>query len=483
MQEYIVQKHLKKPSTFAELKAVRNAIAYFQKRVKNNPGKGFEAYIDIPQWYDFGDSPIEDEQGTFDLRRPTSQTIGRYKGFNLGRWVLTNIEDFDLAGVLAKHGRTSQDWNDLLDKVVMRGRCADYVTVLESVLQAGWLTTDDLEGGEYGLPLLPTNFVSDSGHIFVEWREYSTPILNHIVSLGHGTIPENLYAELLQSCENQSIPVCKSFRIVALTYNERGARIGYRIEFFRGEETSTFDLFESELNAEGTTLWQSLASRGFHVESDRRARDTFKELIRCWEIGDRSVTVYSRPGWHHQDQLFIAPNGDVVVDAEFHVTGRNYDLADGIRIGGGAGRVIVVDPSSDPRPHSLKLQTWRERVARPVWQHETPQFAFGLTVGCAGAIASLIGEHVGFYYYGRTSTGKSVAQRLGASCVGAVQPDLGVLVNAAISQEEQLPALRKANGSCLHVEDTQTGKANIERLVYQTESAADGVVTPITISS
>ena len=88
--------------------------------------------------------------------------------------------------------------------------------------------------------------------------------------------------------------------------------------------------------------------------------------------------------------------------------------------------------------------------------------------GVAGAVVQLAGlDTIGFHFQAESSIGKTISQRLGASCVANPKPDKGVLVTTRGTDNAFEGKFEKGNGSSVHLDEAKSGNAKtFEALIF-----------------
>lgn len=253
--------------------------------------------------------------------------------------------------------------------------------------------------------------------------------------------------------------ICGFLRVLARAVDENGDLCGYEIEHLdhTGQKRRRV-VSERQLAGEGTTLFQELGEAGLWINGDVDARNAFRKLIREWSI-NRTITIYSRPGWHCDWTAFVCPTGEIIRPDDAPNTDARL-----------ASDVLV----KDRRPGG-SLEAWKAGVGFQIWNGDTPQFAIGLLAGVTGPLLPLPDvDSFGLYFYGPTECGKTTAQIIAAGTVANPEPRQGVLITLDdVDDKNGLQAwFRTAYGAGPHIDDTKTGKdRKVEAILHQ---ASDG---------
>jgi hypothetical protein len=117
----------------------------------------------------------------------------------------------------------------------------------------------------------------------------------------------------------------------------------------------------------------------------------------------QEILIVKRPGWHAiagcPHQIFVAPDGEVIGAPE----GLNLELAQSAKIPPGIAK-------------SGDLEGWRATVGIAISAENTPHWTLGILAGFAAPFLSLAGlDTCGISLSGRTTLGKTLAERLGVS--------------------------------------------------------------------
>lgn len=350
-------------------------------------------------------------------------------------------------------------------------------------LEAGLISLDDLQNPKYrGGPLLPLGFLCDvdytHGDIFGAWQTYKKGPRANVGGLAQVAKKRDLHRSFQSMLKAQkgviegALPVCSYVRVEARIADENGENRGLRLAFYDADGRLHYhDVSEALLNTEGTGLFAELGAAGLSVSTDAIGRTAFRRLLKSWRT-ERRATLYSRPGWHAKNSLFITPSGFAIERMSDQWSGHERTLSPSVR---------VRNPIRHDGANDTEAEGWWRGVVGEIWKGDTDQFAFGMLAGCSGVLASLIGESFGFHFAGRTSIGKTTTQIIAAGCVADPKPKQGVLVTADLRPHELDQALRGATGTCLHIDDNKTGNINVQTLGYL---ATSGLwQTPFTIST
>ena len=351
-------------------------------------------------------------------------------------------------------------------------------------LRKGLITLDDLHG-PYGNTILPSGFVIDhdiGNDIYETWKVYDKKLEKRIAEAevdpdsNIGPNARSLDArkkQLKETAKEESRRVCSYFRVDAHTIDENGNKVGYRIAYYDASDTPhTHDITEALVDGEGSALFQEFARIGVSVNPDPQARTALRRLLKSWTT-DRTVLLYSRPGWHHDNTVFLTPVGRPIFAEGAKIPARTHALQDGACV---ADKALPDSPENDA--------AWRQDVMAEIWKGDTDQFAFASLTSCCGALTALLDTAAPvFLFHGPTTTGKTTAQVVAAS--GVANPRVideqaqGTLVIAG--KQKVSDVARRSCGTCLHIDDTKSGNLDVETYVYKT--AADSGAPPGTISS
>jgi hypothetical protein len=439
--------------------------------------------------------------------------VCKFEGFDLSHWLFAvDLDEFDLLEALARNGRSVSDWNELADE----RDGSDFIQVILECLRRGYLTLRDLE--LYGGPVLPDGFeCSDSIKLRIE--SYDVTALR--VCEKRQFLVSDDVIELFKSYRCQSVPVCWRFRGASRFAYVFVGHGGYRFEFLDGEEVRSADITDAELRSEGSGLWKRLARDGFIVESTKQAQDAFRTLLRDWPILDQkpSLLKFSRSGFHCDNLVYVSPNGDAVIDQAYEGS-RLFDLAAEAKISGGTGRTIAVECRTHPIDESRSaaggdleapgyqgsarrnspsatlsealadLAPFKAEVLDPVFGNPDFQaIAYSILQTCSGIVTGLAeSEGLGILWWAHardgapsSSTGKSTAQRIGASIAGSHEENQGLFLKADLSRDHLKNKLFQLTGGALHLDESATAKLGVEALAYTAGGSATS--TPFSLSS
>lgn len=338
---------------------------------------------------------------------------------------------------------------------------------IKQSLHNGWITLDDLQDPAFGGgPLLPDGFTVGDEH--GDGSEICFTKVIHDASLvrqvaAERALPRNLRSYgLIKTLEKRIkdeaqvifTRLCDYIRVDAITQNEHGERLGRRLAYFAPNgDLQYYDIADMLLDGNGSALVAELSKIGLTFDSNPKLWPAVVRMLKDSEA-PRRVVLYSRPGWHQSNRLFVTPSGLVLTADRFDTPGVKHALASD------------VFPNQGIFADDAHRAAWQSVVVAQIWQGDTDQFAFAHLLGCAGVLSSLIDENFGFHFWGHTSIGKTTAQIIAAACVADPAAKKGNLVTADLNAHQVDAVRQRATGTCLHIDDLKTGKINLETLAY-----------------
>lgn len=237
------------------------------------------------------------------------------------------------------------------------------------------------------------------------------------------------------------VPITANFDVVGRVEDEHGQNKGTEIEF--GDENGrriTYVVRDADLHSDdGKATRAALASIGLKVETNKK--NEFNRLMNGL-ISGRTIVVVSKPGWHRlstDEPVYLTAAGKVIGAK----CSENWRLADG------AG-------AEDRKGEKGTPDGWLTDVvgAAEVSQAWAPHHAFGLMVGIAGPLVTLVGSSsFAFYFQGDSSRGKSTTQHIIAACAGNPKHGEGTAFTckATVNAVERLAAI--ANDATLGLDE------------------------------
>jgi hypothetical protein len=257
----------------------------------------------------------------------------------------------------------------------------------------------------------------------------------------------------------EPVRICNTVYPVAHVVDENGIPRGRQVRFWDGKGWQLHTIAARLLESEGAALFQNLTDNGLPINNAPLARAAFRDIVKAPAL-TRTVTQYSRPGWHAH--RFVLPTG--------------YSLS---ATEPSPSRVLVArEAATLDQTQGGTFEAWREGVADEIWKGDTPQFAIGQLAGMAGVITNLLKvDHPVVHFSGPPASGKSTAQIIAAGLTANPEPQQGTLVEL---QEDVEAALPKGYGTCAHIDDpTKHGSpTKVEQLMYRALR-----LCPFTVSS
>ncbi len=189
--------------------------------------------------------------------------------------------------------------------------------------------------------------------------------------------------------------ICAPLHVVAMTRDGRSGEWGRLLEWRDKDNVLHQWAMPLELlQADGVDVRRELARQGLYI-APGKARDLLATYLQVWPIDARARCV-DRLGWH--GPVYVLP-GEAIGDAGEHVVFQN---------------VHAIEPAFSI---AGTVDEWRDRVA--ALAQGNSRIVFAICVALAGALLEPAGEDSGgFHLRGTSSTGKSTAEKVGASVWG-----------------------------------------------------------------
>jgi hypothetical protein len=220
------------------------------------------------------------------------------------------------------------------------------------------------------------------------------------------------------------------------------------------------DLDRGEFAANrGQPAKKALFEAGLRTELNGEA--TVLDLLKR-SSPETEIAIVHRPGWHRAPaqphSVFIAPNGEIlsaerIVDLELALSAR----------------------MSPQTAKSGTLEDWCRAVEIALAVHDCPHWTLGVVGAFAGPIVELTGlDTLGIDFTGRTSSGKTLAQRLAASAWSTPDHRRGGLFQSARATVNAMEALaQRASGTVLALDDLGNLDAKqVSALLYAVSGGA-----------
>ncbi len=214
------------------------------------------------------------------------------------------------------------------------------------------------------------------------------------------------------------VPLCGVFDVVGRSSNADGTEAAGRIISFANENGKRVELtlLMADLVTDGRTVIARLAGAGLPIYTHtKEGHDNLLALLRSI-TPKRLVPTMQAPGWVRGDTGdvlgYLAPSGDYIRAVEDAPAVRLVETA----------RAEVVKPGGT-------LAGWQGAADAAIQRaSENPYWLLTLCAGFAGPLLGLTrADPCGLALSGRTSKGKSLAQRLGASVWASPRTGDGVL--------------------------------------------------------
>ena len=239
-----------------------------------------------------------------------------------------------------------------------------------------------------------------------------------------------------------TVPVATPFGVPArLRHADQQDAYGLRcvVQDMNGQPRAVdFDRGElAKLNA--SEIRSKLYAAGLRTEADG-------ELVamQCLKAADpeREIVVYHRPGWHDMAgasaPVFICPGGKVIGARD----GASVELAAAAR--------LELDVATGGT-----LEGWKEAVGAALSEPGCPHWVLGVVAGFVAPLISLTGlDTCGINLSGRSSSGKSTAQRLAVSAWST--PDIrrqGLAQSARATINAMEACAQRATGTVLSLDE------------------------------
>lgn len=198
-------------------------------------------------------------------------------------------------------------------------------------------------------------------------------------------------------------PIASPFGVLArLRFADQDDAYGLRIAVEdMGGRRREIDIDRGTLAKQaGTEVRALLFDAGLRTEDDGEL-----VAVRCLKAADpvQEITVVRAPGWHtlagQDDRFFVCPSGQIVGGSD----GNPLELSAAARISASVAK-------------GGTLEGWKAAVAAAVAIPGCQHWALGAMAGFAGPLIALLGlDTCGINISGRTSGGKTTAQRLAVS--------------------------------------------------------------------
>ena len=256
----------------------------------------------------------------------------------------------------------------------------------------------------------------------------------------------------------KALKVCRVFEVVGIAYQEGGRDIEVTIRFEHRSREKVGIVERSFLLADtvrdagevvaglvGDGLMMNAAT-GAH---ENGALNALKNLLRSIET-DREAHIRLKPGWTADQQVYVAPSGEVV--------------------GGEADAYLLAEAMRTAKPRG-ELAEWREAASAACGGTNGGHMLMGLLSGFAGCAADFVNWDTSpvIAFEGASSKGKSTAQKIGASVWGP--PDhRGLLMKADATPTAIETYAQRGNGAVVALDDEGASKidaAEKQRLVLQ----------------
>ncbi len=218
--------------------------------------------------------------------------------------------------------------------------------------------------------------------------------------------------------DGKPVALCGVFDVVGRSSNADGTEAAGRIISFVNENGKRVELtlLMADLVTDGRAIIARLAGAGLPIYAyTKEATDNLLALLRSLRP-KRLVPTMQAPGWVRGDTGavlgYLTPTGDYI---------RAFENAPAVRLVE-AARAEVVKPGGT-------LAGWQGAADAAIQRStENPYWLLTLCAGFAGPLLGLTGgDPCGLALSGRTSKGKSLAQRLGASVWASPRTGDGVL--------------------------------------------------------
>ena len=211
------------------------------------------------------------------------------------------------------------------------------------------------------------------------------------------------------------VPICSPFNVLGLERDENGDAFSLLLAFAdRTGRARKISIPYREVALGLGEVLAKLAEAGLAFTSTKDAREG---LVRCLSEleAPEVITKVSRPGWHAIDDgahIFVTPTGEVV--------GLEREGIGAFRLGTGVG--------ADDQARAGSLDGWKSAAAAAFQVPENFHWALGVMAGFAGTLIQLSDlDTCGMNLSGRTSRGKTTAQRLAASAWANPKAGKGLL--------------------------------------------------------
>lgn len=439
---------------------VKRGSPYPAEKAKEVAERVAAAYAAIPKR-----EPVEELEAS---EKPWQHGI-YYHGFPVDKWYWRYKDRFDWERFEQVRGVTRCDPN-----------------ALRHHLASGKITISDLLDTRLsGGPPLPTGFANfhmdpdgelDPMFIYEYWKEYDKDALARLDAARKEVTP---YARNLniakKKMEESAVEhydiICRTLHVVARTVDAKGEQSGYLLHFEVDDQPRSLVILDEWI--ETGAMFKRLAAVGFIVESNKRAHDGFKRIVREAETCAR-VHIEPLSGWY--GDTFLSPTGEAITGPD------TDDCSDPERFGRGPiGHALHPDVACDAAKGGT-LDQWHANVVKPSWSGQTPQFAVATILGLGGVILQLAdAENFVAYPFGRTTGGKSTTQNIAAGCTANPAHGKGTLADAGADDPAIRAARTRGNGTSWGI-DGKDG-SNATRVVATIRDGAVGTGGSVLIIS
>ncbi len=290
---------------------------------------------------------------------------------------------------------------------------------------------------EYPIPRLNTMTV------FYDHAEDGKVWIHKLVTKGKG-----------ENAEIVPVPICTPFGATArLRYEDQAESYGLRVALLdmRGHRR-LIDLDRGDLaKTHAAEARTALFSNGLRAEA--QGEHTAVELLKATHP-TAEIAVVRKTGWHpfgsDGDAFFVCPDGEVIGAP----SGATFELQRGAQI-------------SPHVAHGGTFDGWKASVSVAATVPDCQHFTLGIIAGFVGPILSLCGlDTCGINLSGKTSLGKTTAQRLAVSVWSKADPTKkdSLLQSAKATANSMEAVAARANGTVMvldelgHITGAEVGK-------------------------